>query len=136
MAVQKYLLFLRFRNSERFEKLLHSAKISHTFMQQAQTRTRYNPRTHSVNPLQNEPFFDWKSLLVGFTVFLEGTYDNHKDVAFICNCIHTHYDRLVSAELCVGVSLDPDQYIMSASCWGAVADEDDDSRSVSITFSP
>lgn len=32
---------------------------------------------------------------------------------------------LSSAELCVGMSLDPDQYIMSASCWGAVADNDE-----------
>ena len=127
-ALQKYLLFLRFRNSERFAKLIRSAKISHTFLQQSRTCSRYATVYHPGNPLQKEPFFDWKSLLHGFGVYLSGSHDEHQDVISICNCIHSCYDRLVSAELCIGVSLDPDEYILSPSCLGVVAAEDEDEK--------
>lgn len=75
-----------------------------------------------------EPYFDWRSLLHGFSVYLSGSQEDHQDVIFICNCIHPGYDRIASAELCVGVSLNPDEYIMSPSCLGVVAAEEEDEK--------
>ena len=122
-SLQKYLIFLRFRNRDMYARLLKLANAGHLFS----TSSWGSPRTlHEIAQRGGDahsPFLDWVKLLKSFTCFLSGDYASHKSFAFICDCIHRRYENMLDVDVCIGVAPEPDEYIMSASCFGDVEED-------------
>jgi len=106
-SVQKYLMFLRFRNRDTFGN----------FLQRVSKRRK--------SSVHNDPLHNWTDLLRGFTAFFKGgTGDGDTEAFnFICECIHLKYSNIKSAEVCIGLAPEPDEYILSASCFGVVEED-------------
>ncbi|KAL5485627.1 hypothetical protein ACEPAI_6668 [Sanghuangporus weigelae] len=122
-SLQKYLIFLRFRNRDMYARLLKLANTGYLFS----TKSWGSPRAlYEIAQLEggaHSPFLDWVKLLKSFTCFLSGDCESHKSVAFICDCIHRRYENMLDVDVCIGVSPEPDEYIMSASCFGDVEED-------------
>ncbi len=106
-SVQKYLMFLRFRNRYTFGN----------FLQRVSKRRK--------SSVHRDPLHNWTDLLRGFTAFFKGgTGDGDAEAFnFICECIHLRYGNIKSAEVCIGLAPEPDEYILSASCFGVVEED-------------
>lgn len=122
-SLQKYLIFLRFRNRDTFPRLLELANTGYLFSMMAWGSPGALHETTELEGEEHSPFLDWIQLLKSFTCFLSGDYAAHKSVAFICDCIHRRYENIMDIEVCIGVSPEPDEYIMSAACCGAVEED-------------
>ncbi|KLO05503.1 kinase-like protein [Schizopora paradoxa] len=117
-SLQKYLMFLRFRNRETFGNFLQRVSKRRKSSVQLQ-------ENDTIDPLRN-----WADLLQGFSAFFKGGTGASGDTEafnFICECIHLRYSDIESAELCIGLAPEPDEYILSASCFG-VLEEDGTSK--------
>ncbi|EJD06363.1 kinase-like protein [Fomitiporia mediterranea MF3/22] len=122
-SLQKYLIFLRFRNRDTYARLLKLANTGYLFSTSGWGSPRALHERAQLEGDEDSPFLDWIQLLKSFTCFLSGDYEAHKSIAFICDCIHRRYENMLDIEVCVGVSPEPDEYILSASCFGVVEED-------------
>ncbi|KAI5117036.1 hypothetical protein M0805_004743 [Coniferiporia weirii] len=132
-SLQRYLLFLRFRNRETYKKLLELTGGGGLFLSHriASLPAHERVQLRSCDGHSHEPLSDWKKLLRNFTAFLSGSTEN-KPISFIRECIHRRYESMQDAEICIGLAAEPDEYILSASCFGVV--EEDGVGNLNDTF--
>ncbi|KAH8109534.1 kinase-like protein [Phellopilus nigrolimitatus] len=130
-ALQKYLIFLRFRNRDTYEKLLKLANEGSLFLRNWGTHRSWKHPIWLGND-KRQPFSDWIELLKSFTCFFTGSDSKKCTVAFIFDCIHRRFKNIQDAEICIGISSEPDEYILSASCFGVV--EEDGVGNLNDTF--
>ena len=126
-SLQKYLIFLRFRNGPKYIKLLGLARAGSLFMRRRGTTSYPNEYEVRLRDDRGDAFSDWVEMLRGFTYFITGAPSECSGAFdFICECIHRRYNTIQQVELCVGVASEPDEYILSSFCFGEVVDEDED----------
>lgn len=120
-SLQKYLIFLRFRNSYKYGKLLKLANGGSLFLRKL--GSSLSPKHYPLRLSEDrvEPLSDWVMILQSFTCFFTGLSSDRCDsYDFICECIHRRYNNIQNAEICIGVASEPEEYILSASCFGFV----------------
>ena len=122
-SLQKYLIFLRFRNRREFWTLL---KLS--------TKSQHGGSLSTLKE-KNREHLDTRKLLESFTCFLTQDYIAHQNISFVADCIHKNYKNLGEAELCLGVSPEPDEYILSPACFGDVGGDEGERQYVFSVFS-
>ena len=141
-ALKKYLLFLRFRNVDVYKELIQRARRGVLFgrRRRAQSSGPTSPKPASSSSATSPPFtrsssitgvdeydelVNWVLLSESFVKFLEGgTYgenDSHQ-FNFIYEVIHRRFSAIQEVEICVGVATEPDEFVLSAACFGIVDD--------------
>ncbi|THH05918.1 hypothetical protein EW145_g4447 [Phellinidium pouzarii] len=121
-SLQKYLIFLRFRNRDTYAKLLKLASEGCLFLRD---RNADLSRFQRLRPGDNrrESMTDWKELLKSFIIFFSTDPSQHRTTSFVHECIHRRYENIQDAEICIGLASEPDEYILSAACFGVVEED-------------
>lgn len=121
-ALQKYLIFLRFRNRDTYLNLLQRARLGALFVRDTSLRLyERQPRWPTLPHIdRTESLSDWVELLRSFTCYFTGNASEHKPISFIRECIHNRYESIQNAEICIGLAVEPDEFVLSPSCFGEV----------------
>lgn len=120
-SLQKYLIFLRFRNRDTYVKLVQRASRGRLFCREQLPAVE----SYEVESNDRGPMSDFTELLKSFTNFLSRVPScETSSFDFICECIHRRFSNIQEAEICIGLSPEPDEYILGASCFGLLAEED------------
>ena len=126
-SLQKYLIFLRFRNSYRYGKILKLANDGSLFLRRRASLLSPKHYPMRLGDDKRDPLSDWVGILKGFACFFNASsLTRCETYNFICESIHRRYNNIQEAEICVGVASEPDEYILSASCFGFVEESEAD----------
>ena len=122
-----YLIFLRFRNSYRYGKILKLANDGSLFLRRRASLLSPKHYPMRLGDDKRDPLSDWVGILKGFACFFNASsLTRCETYNFICESIHRRYNNIQEAEICVGVASEPDEYILSASCFGFVEESEAD----------
>lgn len=129
-ALKKYLLFLRFRHVDAYQELLRLAHRGVLSSGASKKTSLFGCSGAAASSGMNwsnscSGLAGWVQLSEFFIMFFEGGTSGDYDVKtfnFVCEMIHPRFNSILEIELCVGMAAEPDEFILTSSCFGIVDD--------------